>query len=89
MNTNVVTAWKLGEHRIHLSQYRHQKMIDILDMLRVAEERHAKHIREAKSELALMVPQIRQQAIHKADISKRAHLRLQQYYTNLLNDTSL
>lgn len=85
----VVTDWKIGSLSIEHTQHRLQKLIDIADLIKQAEEQYSTLIKYSQSWICQEFPNLKNKSIRQAHSKKAAAIRLRQYFTNLLNETSL
>lgn len=85
----IATSWKIGSLKIENTQHKLQKLIDIADLIKQAEEQHTECIRWAKTEAAEWFPELREKSLRQAESKKAAAIRLKKYFTNLINDLSL
>jgi len=81
--------WKIGSLNIERTQHRLQKLIDIADLIRQAEEQHGECMRWSKTEAAEWFPELKEKSLRQARSKHAAAIRLRKYFTNILNDTSL
>ncbi|MFA9219858.1 MAG: hypothetical protein ACEQSL_01585 [Sediminibacterium sp.] len=85
--------WKLGKDKILHVQDSLIKLHEILALIAQAENKHRNLISYSQSEIcndgSFSAPQLKRGAIKDAESAKSAAIRLQKYFTNILNDLSL
>jgi hypothetical protein len=83
------SSWMLEKQTLEAKQKEAMRILQLLAAIRHFEVKYSIAIRQSQTNVFdLAFPEMKRKSIHRADICKRAALRLRQAYNNLINDIS-